>query len=245
MKLEILFEDEHFVAVNKPAGIFVHRTGLAEPGAQFALQILRNQLGRRVNPVHRLDRPTGGVLLFAFEKECTHLLCEAFSNRRVKKEYLAVVRGWVDEKGQIDSPLKSLDSQVVQEAITDYERLEKVELPIAVRPYETSRYSLVRLFPQTGRQHQLRRHLKHIFHPIVGDTRYGDGHHNESLREKYNLRRLMLFSQTLCLNHPFTGEKLTIEASLPPYMIELFKAWSWPEPKRHTVGQKDLIKPAV
>jgi tRNA pseudouridine65 synthase len=207
--------------------MFVHRTGLAEPGALFALQILRKQMKRQVNPVHRIDRPTEGIVLFAFEKECTRLLCEAFAERRIKKEYLALVRGWIDEEGIIDYPLADLDSGTKHDAVTEFRRLATIELPIPVRPYDTSRYSLVKLYPQTGRQHQLRRHLKHVFHPIIGDTRYGDGHHNESIRLNYKGRRMYLFSRSIYLDHPYSKEKLHIQAPLPADVLELFHGWSW------------------
>ncbi|MFZ7186539.1 tRNA pseudouridine(65) synthase TruC [Avibacterium avium] len=235
--LNILYQDEYLVAVNKPAGMLVHRSWLDRHETQFVMQTLRDQIGQHVFPIHRLDRPTSGVLLFALNGEIAKLLCEQFEQKQVEKSYLAVVRGYLKEQGRIDYPLKvQLDKiadkfaqqdKAPQEAITDYEGLKTVEMPYGVGRYQTSRYSLVKLIPQTGRKHQLRRHLKHIFHPILGDTQYGDLHQNRALTEHTGVQRLMLHAETLAFNHPITKNRLKITAPLDEQWQRLFDAFSW------------------
>lgn len=235
--LNILYQDEYLVAVNKPAGMLVHRSWLDRHETQFVMQTLRDQIGQHVFPIHRLDRPTSGVLLFALNGEIAKLLCEQFEQKQVEKSYLAVVRGYLREQGRIDYPLKvQLDKiadkfaqqdKAPQEAITDYEGLKTVEMPYGVGRYQTSRYSLVRLIPQTGRKHQLRRHLKHIFHPILGDTQYGDLHQNRALTEHTGVQRLMLHAETLAFIHPITKSQLKITAPLDEQWQCLLDAFSW------------------
>ncbi|KAA6208323.1 tRNA pseudouridine(65) synthase TruC [Avibacterium paragallinarum] len=235
--LNILYQDEYLVAVNKPAGMLVHRSWLDRHETQFVMQTLRDQIGQHVFPIHRLDRPTSGVLLFALNGEIAKLLCEQFEQKQVEKSYLAVVRGYLKEQGRIDYPLKvQLDKiadkfaqqdKAPQDAITNYEGLKTVEMPYGVGRYQTSRYSLVRLIPHTGRKHQLRRHLKHIFHPILGDTQYGDLHQNRALTEHTGVQRLMLHAETLAFNHPITKNRLKITAPLDEQWQCLFDAFSW------------------
>lgn len=235
--LDILYQDEYLIAVNKPAGMLVHRSWLDRHETQFVMQTLRDQIGQHVFPIHRLDRPTSGVLLFALNSEIAKLLCEQFEQKQVEKSYLAVVRGYLKELGRIDYPLKvQLDKiadkfaqqdKAPQEAITDYEGLNVVEMPYGVGRYQTSRYSLVRLIPHTGRKHQLRRHLKHIFHPILGDTQYGDLHQNRALTEHTGVHRLMLHAETLAFIHPITKNWLKITAPLDEQWQRLFDAFSW------------------
>jgi len=222
--LEIIYQDEYIVAINKPSNLLVHRSWIDKDETRFAIQILRDQIGQYVYPVHRLDKPTSGVLLFALSKEVARTLSEQMQDGLFKKEYLAVVRGYTDECGEIDYALKEVldkmtDSKArqdkeAQEAVTLYEKLHEVELPFSVGRYETTRYSLLRLKPQTGRKHQLRRHMKHILHPIVGDTKYGRGEHNRFFREQFNCHRLLLHASSLSIIHPVSGEKMILEASL-------------------------------
>lgn len=224
--LPLLYQDDWLVAVNKPAGLLVHRSRIASEARQFALQMLRDQLGRHVYPVHRLDRPTSGILLFALDKQSAKSMGELFAERLVNKMYHAVVRGYVEEHGQIDYPLKEeLDpvadklartDKEAQSAVTDFLSLQQVELPYAVsKKHQTSRYSLVQLSPKTGRKHQLRRHLAHIRHPIIGDTTHGDGRHNRFFREHFNCQRLMLAATGLDFSHPVSGERVNIDIPLP------------------------------
>ncbi len=222
--LEILYRDEFLVAINKPSGLLVHRSMIDRYETEFAVQILRDQIGQFVYPVHRLDKPTSGVLLFALDKESASLLGEQFMSRESKKSYIAVVRGYIEERGIIEHALTikldkiaDKDSSVpieAQEATTEYERLATVELDFAVGKYDKTRYSLVKLYPMTGRKHQLRRHMKHISHHILGDTKYGRGEHNIFIREQFDCHRMLLHASELQIKHPYTNETLVIQASL-------------------------------
>lgn len=234
--LDILYQDEFLVAVNKPAGMLVHRSWLDRHENQFVMQTLRDQIGQHVFPIHRLDRPTSGVLLFALNAEIANLLCSQFEQKKVEKSYLAVVRGYLTDAQTIDYPLKVQLDKIAdkfsqekepQQAITDYQGLKTAEIPYGVGRYPTSRYSLVRLIPHTGRKHQLRRHLKHIFHPILGDTQYGDLHQNRALSQNVGVNRLMLHAEKLCFQHPVTNEKVEIVADLDEQWKLLFKTFNW------------------
>lgn len=237
MMLEILYQDAYFVAVNKPAGMLVHRSWLDRHETQFVMQTLRDQIGQYVFPIHRLDRPTSGVLLFALNSEMANLLCLQFEEKTVEKSYLAVVRGYLTGSAQIDYPLKiqldkiadkfAQEDKEPQSAVTNYTGLQTVEMPWAIGKYQTARYSLVRLMPQTGRKHQLRRHMKHIFHPILGDTQYGDLHQNRGLSEKTGVSRLMLHAETLSFDHPITQERIEIRAGLDDQWKKLITEFGW------------------
>jgi tRNA pseudouridine65 synthase len=237
-RLEILYRDAWLVAVNKPSGLLVHRSWIDKDETRFALQMVRDQIGQYVYPVHRLDKPTSGVLLFALDSETAKRIGEAFEAGEVHKEYLAVVRGYTDEAGCIDYPLKEILDKMTdakarrdkpaQEAVTAYERLATVELPLPVGRYETARYSLVKLRPETGRKHQLRRHMKHLLHPIIGDTKYGRTEHNNLFREHLECRRLLLASTAMELTHPVTGEPLRINASPGEAFEAILRRFGWP-----------------
>ena len=222
--LEILYQDDYLVAINKPSGLLVHRSMIDRHETAFAIQQTRDQIGQYVYPVHRLDKPTSGVLLFALTSAIAREITQQFMQREVQKLYLAVVRGTILVEDVIDYPLKEqfdkmTDAKVKQDkeaqnAVTHYSRQAKVELPFAVGRYATARYSLVSLSPKTGRKHQLRRHMKHIFHPIVGDTSHGDGKQNVFFREHFDCHRLLLHADCLRLKHPISGDELFIQASL-------------------------------
>lgn len=230
----LLYADDHIVAVNKPPGLLVHRSNIDRHETRFALQRVRDVCARRVYPVHRLDKPTSGVLLFAFSSEAARHLAGQFEANTVRKRYLAVVRGWCAPRGEIDHPLADLPDapavggdRAVREARTAYVRLATVELPLAVDRYPTSRYSLVRLQPRTGRRHQLRRHLKHLSHPVIGDTTYGKGPHNRLFRERYACERLLLACTGLTFRHPATGNPMTVTASAGEAFHRLGDAFGW------------------
>ena len=235
--LEILYRDEYLVAINKPSGLLVHRSPIDRHETEFAVQILRDQIGQFVYPVHRLDKPTSGVLLFALDKESAKLMGEQFMSRETKKSYLAVVRGYVDESGVIEHALsvkldkiadkESSEDKEAQDATTYYKRLATVEVPYSVGKYDKSRYSLVQLEPQTGRKHQLRRHMKHISHHILGDTKYGRGEHNKLIRSEFNCHRMLLHAITLQIKHPHTGETLIIKAPLDESFNSICKFFNW------------------
>lgn len=191
----------------------------------------------KIHTVHRLDRATSGVILFARDKEIAHKLQTAFAERKVEKTYLCVTRGWINEPGEIDYPLKPVHDRIAdaksdpdkpaQEAVSLYRPLGTVELPIPVGKYPAARYSLVEVRPKTGRKHQIRRHMKHIFHPLVGDTKHGEGRHNRLFREQFNLPRLLLMATQLEFEHPVSGKYLKVEASVTEEVAELFDSFGW------------------
>lgn len=224
-ELQLIYRDRYYVAVDKPAGMLVHRTRISED-QRFVLQTLRDQLGRRVYPVHRLDRPTSGVLLFALSSEAARRLVDCFQQRQVAKRYLAVVRGYVDESGLIDYPLLS-EGGVRQPAVTGFFRRATVELPIPVSRYPSARYSLVELHPETGRMHQIRRHMKHLFHPVIGDTTHGDGRHNRLFREQFAVHRLLLMATGVRFRHPYSGVPVEIGLQPDSEMQRLFSRLGW------------------
>jgi tRNA pseudouridine65 synthase len=201
------------------------------------LQLVRDQIGKYVYPIHRLDKPTSGVLLFALSAEMAQTMSLLFRSSQVHKEYIAIVRGFTEDTSLIDYPLKQmLDTKEqkkqgitkeVQEAQTQFQRLATVELPFPVSRYPVARYSLIKLLPKTGRKHQLRRHMKHIFHPIVGDTKHGRGEHNKLFREKYECHRLLLHSNKISFTHPILKEILVINASLDHTWLRLFRDFGW------------------
>lgn len=227
--MQILHRDTWLCAIDKPPGILVHRSSIAAD-REFVMQNLRDQLGQRVWPLHRLDRATSGVLLFALDPETARQLGQAFVDRHVEKRYLAVVRGWTEEAGTIDHPIARHDRAEVREAITHYRRLASCELPIPVGTFETARYSLVEACPETGRRHQIRRHFKHISHHLIGDTTYGDGRHNRLFREHLNCHRMLLHASRLELDHPRDGHRLDLAAPLSGDFARLaVEAFGWKE----------------
>ncbi|WP_420837077.1 tRNA pseudouridine(65) synthase TruC [Aliidiomarina iranensis] len=224
--LPIMYRDDDIVIIDKPAGLLVHRSALARGEKWFAMQLLRDQIGQHVFPVHRLDRPTSGLLVFALSAEVAYRMSNLFMEHKVQKIYHGVVRGYVNEFGRIDYALKEeLDAvadkmakrdKAAQSAVTDYLCLEQVELPFQVsKQHQTSRYSLVKLAPKTGRKHQLRRHMAHIRHPIIGDTNHGDGRHNRFFREHFQIRRLLLAATNLSFPHPVNQQPMHIETPVP------------------------------
>ncbi|WP_448549293.1 tRNA pseudouridine(65) synthase TruC [Thalassotalea fusca] len=237
-ELNILFQDEHLVAIDKPAGLFVHRSYLDRHEKYFALQLLRDQLGQYVYPLHRLDRPTSGVLLFALNEETARKMGKIFEEKQIQKEYFALTRGHLIDSGVIDHPLKEkLDKlgdkfvntdKAAQEAISYYESIITATLPIAVGKYDSVRYSLVKVAPQTGRRHQIRRHLAHLRHPIIGDINYGDNKQNPFFISHFGFKRLMLFAQSLTFRHPYTGQEIVVNAEFDQQWLSVFERLNWP-----------------
>jgi len=240
--LDILYQDEHLVAINKPSGLLTHRSMIDRHETRFALQMVRDQTGRRVWAPHRLDKGTSGVLLFAFSQEWAAALGRQFEAGSVGKRYLAVVRGHPEPEGVIDHPLSrqrddyewqgEAMSEAAQPAVTRYTRLAITELPIAVERYPTSRYALVDLAPLTGRKHQLRRHLKHIAHPIIGDSTYGKGRHNRMFAEHLGCQRLLLACTELTVAHPVSGATLKLKAPVTDDFAGLLARLNWADPSR-------------
>lgn len=216
--LPLLWRDEHLVAVFKPAGWLVHRTGLDAGETRFVLQALRDQLGRHVYPVHRLDKGTCGVLVMALHPDAARSLAEAFATHVVKKRYLALVRGWAPELVEVDHPLRPDDAPKdapVQEARTRLRCLARLELPVSSdMRFATTRASLVQAEPATGRRHQIRRHLKHVAHPIIGDATHGKGPLNRWWAQQLGYTRLWLHAWQLQLPHPASGRLLMLDSGL-------------------------------
>ncbi|TPH14055.1 tRNA pseudouridine(65) synthase TruC [Litorilituus lipolyticus] len=267
--LTILYQDDYIVAVDKPAGLFVHRSYMDKDEIYFALQLVRDQIGQYVYPVHRLDRPTSGVLLFALSKEVASKLSDAFANKTgeaslntdgenkqrnednsqelsMAKTYYALVRGHlnaIDEQGNIvdrgviDYPLKEkLDKlgdkyvshhKEAQQAKSFFSVVKQATLPIPLGKYDTIRYSLVKLTPVTGRRHQLRRHLAHLRHPIIGDINYGDNKQNPFFIQHFGFKRLMLIAKSLQFNHPVTGKRVIIEVKFDKQWQSIFNQFNW------------------
>ncbi len=224
--LEILYQDEYLVAINKPHGLLVHRSAIAENTDVYALQLLRDQLGQRVYPAHRLDRKTGGVLLFALDKETEILMQQQFADNKVSKTYLAIVRGYTPDAGEIDYPLRK-ENGTIQEAFTAYSTLKRAELNVPLGKHPTSRYSLIEVKPQTGRMHQIRRHMSHIFHPIIGDRTHGCNKQNRMFKERWQMETMLLHASALQFNHPVTGTQISIEAALLPGFNEAMQLMGW------------------
>jgi len=200
--IEILYRDAYVVAVNKPSGLAVHR-GWAQDGP-YALTEVRDAIGAWVYPVHRLDRGASGVLLFALSSEAARVLCGRFERGEMQKRYHALVRGAPPDELVIEHALRAEDDGPAQAAVTAVTRLAQY-----------GRYAWVEARPRTGRLHQIRRHLKHIACPIIGDIRYGKGEHNRFFRENHNLGRLALHASALGTTALHSGTPLVIEAPLP------------------------------
>ena len=209
--MEIIYQDEHLVAVNKPHGLLVHRSGIAAQAEEFVLQKLRDQIKKRVYPIHRLDRKTSGVLLFSLDKESAKLVQEQFIRQNISKKYVAIVRGFFPEKITVDYPLTN-DRNKTQEAVTLFRKIKNTELDIPFGKHSTSRYSLIEAFPKTGRQHQIRKHLNHLRHPIIGDRPHGCNKQNRLFKEKWNMITMLLHAYELRLQHPYEEKELVLNA---------------------------------
>ena len=213
MHFSILFSDPYFVAINKPPGILMHRTRISEDNV-FVVQLLRDQLGQRVYPVHRLDRATSGVLIFGKTPQAAGQLGEQVMDKSVEKKYLAIVRGWTEESGTIDYALDDPDSGRGRlPAVTHYTRLGTSEIDAAIGlRYNTARFSLVEARLETGRRHQIRKHFAHILHPVINDKRHGDVKQNTYFRNVFGLQRMLLHASELVFRHPVSGETVCVQA---------------------------------
>lgn len=235
--LPVLWRDAFFAVVYKPSGLLVHRSAIDRSAEQFALQLVRDQLGVRVHPVHRLDKPTAGLLMFALRPVAAKVAMTLFESGEVAKRYLAVARGHSKDELTIASALADVEDPTTdalatpdkpaRRAVTLVRTLARVELPQPVGVHATARYSLVDLTPLTGRRHQLRRHLKRVNHPLVGDTSYGDGRHNRFFRENFACNRLMLCAVELSFLHPFTGDRVTITTAPDDEFLDVLAAVGW------------------
>ena len=220
--LEIIYQDENLIAINKPHGLLVHRTQIAADATDFALQILRDQIGKRVFPIHRIDRKTSGVLLFGLNNEIVSMVQQTFLDFQVEKKYMAIVRGFFPEKIEVDYPLTN-DRNKTQNAITFFQKIKQTELDIPFGKHLTSRYSLVEAIPKTGRQHQIRKHLNHLRHPIIGDRPHGCNKQNKLFKERWNFKTILLHAKELKFIHPVLKKELHLSASLSPEFLQMKK----------------------
>ncbi|MDR6516069.1 pseudouridine synthase [Chryseobacterium camelliae] len=211
--LEILYRDEHLIAINKPSGLLVHKSFYSGEADTYAIQELRNQIGQKVYPVHRLDRKTSGVLLFTLDKDTLRAMSDQFATREVEKKYIAILRGWTKEEETIDNDLTN-ENEVKQNAVTYYRRLQTSEIDLPFLKHQTSRYSLVEAIPETGRFHQLRKHFKHILHPILGCRKHGCNKQNKLLLQTFNMTRMTLHAYQLAFTHPITHERIQVIATI-------------------------------
>ena len=218
--LEILYQDDYLVAINKPHGLLVHRTKMANDATEFALQQLRDQLQQPVYPAHRIDRKTGGILLFALNEEVNRQLQIMFAEKKMSKTYLSIVRGYCENEGKIDYPLIN-ESGKSQEALTNYYTIDRAELNVPFGKHETSRYSLVEVTPETGRMHQIRKHFAHIMHPIIADRAHGCNKQNRLFKEKWAMDTMLLHAWKLSFDHPVTFEKIEIKANLQSEFLRM------------------------
>lgn len=237
-ELAILYRDEYIVVIDKPSGLLVHRSEIDRHETRFAIQILRDQIGQKVWPAHRLDRGTSGVLLFGLSPEIASQLGRQFETGMVEKRYWAVVRGHPTASGSIDHALSrqrdpyefrgEQSSSEAQPALTHFRKLAEIELPVAVDRYPSSRYALLELEPVTGRRHQIRRHLKHIAHPIIGDATHGKGRHNRYFAEQLGCHRLLLACISLTFDHPVDRRRLEIKAPVSGEFAATLALFGWP-----------------
>lgn len=218
--IPILFEDEFCIAFLKPNNVLVHHSHYARNIEEDSLmEILKSEGHNSVFPVHRLDRKTSGVILCAKAKNNVSHFQQLFDSQSIQKTYHALLRGHVIESGIIDSPVKN-DRGNYKEAETHFSCLQHFTVPIPVEPYSEARYSLVEFRPKTGRMHQLRIHANKISHPIIGDHKYGNRHHNRMFEETLLLPNLFLHALQLEFEHPFTHQPIQIDAPKPVFWLE-------------------------
>lgn len=201
----------------------VHKTSIAkEEETLWALQLLRDQIGQKVYPLHRIDRPTSGILMFAKSSEAASLLQPLFPTTEVEKFYLCIVRGYMEGKhGVINHPLKKKLIGELQEAQTSYWSLAQSEIPFPSSPkYPTSRYSLLKVYPHTGRMHQIRRHMAHARHYVIGDSTHGDNKQNNFFRTQFGLENMLLHAWEIGFIHPYTKQEINLQADLPGHFLK-------------------------
>lgn len=232
MSLKVIFEDEYILCVSKPNNMLVHHAFHSRNvvNENSLLQLIEEEKGIKAYPIHRLDRKTSGIILLAKEKKFVSKFQELFTKNEIEKTYYGVVRGFSPATKIIDSPVKGRDANVHKDALTHLKTLENITLEIPVKPYDSSRYSLVELQPKTGRMHQLRVHMNKISHPLIGDAKYGDKNHDLMFDENFGWKNLFLHAGSLTFKHPFSLEELLLKAPFPEDWIAVFERFSWKNP---------------
>ncbi len=232
MNIQIIYEDEYILCAAKPNNILVHHAYHSRNVADelSLLQLLEDEFGGKFYPIHRLDRKTSGIILLAKKTGYVSKFQELFTNNKIQKIYYGIVRGFAPDSQIIDSPVKGRDGKVHKEALTHLKTLEQVVLDIPVKPYDSSRYSLVEMQPKTGRMHQLRVHMNKISHPLIGDPKYGDKNHNTKFEEHFGFKNMFLHAGILEFEHSFSKKKLFLKCSFPKDWITSFKVFNWKDP---------------
>ena len=236
--LDVLYEDEHLIAVDKPAGMLVHPSWLDKQADQFAVSEAAKIAGQKLHTLHRLDRPTSGVLLFGKHPEVARRMQTQFMDQSIQKEYICIARGWTKNEGVFDQPLKEQHDKIAdkfadpdkppQPAVTEYLKLGHTELAIPVSKYPKARYSLLLARPKTGRKHQIRRHFRKASHHLLGDTRFGDGRHNKFFIQNFDWRELCLRSVSMTFSHPMVSDQtLVIRSGLNSTWQQLLEQLGW------------------
>ena len=230
MLLSVLYQDPWLAVVDKPAGLMVHDSVLAAGETDFAADRLRAQFDRPIHLVHRLDRATSGSLLLACDPDTASALGKAVMAQQLEKRYLAVCRGWPEAEFEIDHPLDGGPGKPQKKpAVTRFRRLATGELPVPSARFPTSRYALLECEPLTGRFRQIRRHLKHSSHHLVGDTSHGDGRHNREFRMR-GVHRMLLHAWKLGFTHPHDGRRIEVEAPLDAEFARALALFDWTPP---------------
>lgn len=237
MNLDIIYEDENYICIYKPHNIPVHRSAFHRKGP-FVLQELRNQTGKRIYPVHRLDYAASGVMIFALDPDAASGLCSMIRDHQVVKRYLVMVRGFIPDSGMIDSPFSN-SSGNEKKAFTSFKKTASIEIDIPTGRYSTSRYSLADTEIETGRRHQIRRHFARISHPVIGDSTYGDIRHNHRIFEIAGFRRLMLFSYMIMFRCPVSGKEIKITKEPDREIMDFFDSLGWAEAASKTFRETD------
>jgi tRNA pseudouridine65 synthase len=229
LALDVLYRDDSLAVVNKPAGLMVHDSALARGETDFAADRLREQFGRPIFLVHRLDRATSGCLLLAFDRDAASTLGKTLMSREVEKDYLAVCRGWPEPSdGVIDHPLDGGPGKPQKKpAVTGFRTLARGELPFPSGGFQTSRFALLLCSPQTGRFRQIRRHLKHLHHHLLGDTSHGDGQRNRMFRIELGVHRMLLHAWRLAFVHPRDGRRIEVFAPLDGEWQRILQRFDW------------------
>ena len=224
--IRLLYEDDRYLAVSKPPGLLVHRTPIDAHEPENLRDLLRAHCPGRLDPVHRLDKPTSGVIVFGKDAAAIDCCKRQFESRETRKDYLAVVRGHILAAGCIGKPLPKGMTGPVKLARTEYAPVGTCELDYPVSRYPSARFSLVRCFPHTGRYHQIRLHLRHFRHPVMGDSQHGDKPQNRAFAAQTGATGLMLHARRFEFTHP-DGGRLALEAGLPPHWLPLSTLTGW------------------
>ncbi len=228
----ILYEDDFVIAVAKPNNMLVHHSFMArnQSEEQTLVGSLQEKFGKQFFPIHRLDRKTSGIVLCAKQKEFVSEFQALFITDQIQKVYYGIVRGFSPKNGSIDSPVKGRDANVHKEALTLYKTLNHITLPIAVKPFPESRYSLIKLVPKTGRMHQLRIHMNKLNHPLIGDPKYGDRFHNRMFQTEFDMHNLFLHASSLSFLHPFLQKEIIVQCPFPTDWYTIANHFQWKLP---------------